>query len=201
MIGISDIFSMVGCDGCIDVASSLALQGADGCIGIPIYDVFMLQILPGDSTASISESISEFNAIRELSECCGAISAKINILGIDILTLMGILAVSTPYTGMHVFVKLGDILVEQVPLELIAEVANSVGIPIPSGAVNLLGFAQDLIKSLLDTIIEKITDNLDVYGIQLHEWSDLPAYYNQVKGSGEMEEMMYYRQSTNAALF
>lgn len=76
MIQLTEMFNMVGTDGCSDVATSLVMQGVEPEISIPIYDIFFLKLMPGQKSTFLAESIPEFNAIRQLSVHCGAVAAS-----------------------------------------------------------------------------------------------------------------------------
>lgn len=201
MIDLTDIFDMVGTDGCIDVATSLSMQGTDPSISIPIYEILYLRILPGELNGRLAGGLAEYNAIRRLAETCGAVSVQLNILDIDILELAGLLLIATPNTGMHAFAKLGSILVDDLPEEVILNVADAMNMPVPPGTSNLIHFAQDLIQSVFNMFVEKMEDSFSDYGVQLHQWEELPQYYAILRESGEMHEMGQYRMAFGGSIF
>lgn len=194
MIQLSNMFDMLGQNGCIDVATSLAMQGADTSISIPIYDIFFLKILPGEMSSYIAGSINEYNAIRQLAENCGAVAIELNMLDIDILGLIGALVIATPNTGMHIFTKLGSIIPDQLSEDIIDCMANDLGVPIPQCAFNIFGFAQELIQTAFDKIMYNIQVDMGECGIELHSWEELPGYYSMLRDTGEMFDMRQYRE-------
>jgi len=192
---------MIGENGCQDVATSLVMQGIDASISIPIYDIFYLTIKPANHAQFLCDSIQEFSMIRNLARNCGAVACTINILDIDILTLGGVLCIYTPNTGMNVFFKLGNIIVENLPDDIINEIVYLSGITIPEGVISFtLEFVMDAIQSLLDRLIDIMSNNLEEYNINLLHWEELPEYYNIIKESGEMIMMLQYRQGTGAVI-
>ena len=200
MIGVSDMFNMIGTDGCMDVATSVAMQGTVESISIPIYEVFYLKILAGNDVARISGSLAEYNAIRKLNTCCGSVGITINVLDIDLLTLVGALCVFTPKTGMNVFMKLGDIITDELTHEILAELAHLTNIPfIGDGSDNHL--IATILQTVFDMIIDRLNDNLESFGINVYGFDELPRYINMVAESGEMEDMYQYRQMLGAVIF
>ena len=112
MIDISDCFSMIGTDGCMDVASSLGIQGIDPAmqeISIPIYGPFFMKILIGQDSGFICDSIPEFTVVRQLNQNCGTVAIALNLMEMDILTLVGALLAFTPNTAMNCFLKLSAV--------------------------------------------------------------------------------------------
>lgn len=195
MIDLSEAFGMIGQDGCVDVASSLGVQGCDPEISIPIYEIFFLKLLGGQKTQFLANSMGEFNAIRHMAQSCGAVAATINVLDMDILTLIGVLMIATPNTGMNVFIKLGDIITSELPAEIIEQVASTAGIPIPDGALSSgIGLAQEVMQQVFDRLVDSIRDDLASNGINLQDWDYLPQYFTEIKESGEMAQMHHYRQ-------
>lgn len=194
MIQLSDVFSMIGTDGCEDVASSLGMQGTDPEISIPIYEIFYLKILPGENSGFLASSIAEYNAIRQLSQNCGGVAAAINLLDLDILTLIGVELIYTPNTGMNVFMKLGDVLTGELEEQVLAELAALAGIPTPDNSYTLTHMQGEIIEILFNKAIDYMQSDLESKGINLHHWEELPNYYNMTQETGEMAEMLRYRQ-------
>ena len=204
MIGVSDLFNMIGQDGCQDVASSLAMQGTLEPISIPIYEVFYLKILAGTDTAMISGNLAEYNALRKLSTCCGSVGITINCLDLDILTLVGAVCVFTPRTGMNVFMKLGEILTDELTHEMITELASITNInPFSNAVTNEISnhIIPQLLQTVFDMIIDRLSDNLSSCGINVYSFDELGNYMNELQMTGEMEDMYQYRQMIGAMIF
>lgn len=200
MIGISDMFNMIGVDGCQDVATSLAMQGTVDSISIPIYEVFYLKILAGNDVARISGNLAEYNALRKLNTYCGSVGITINVLDIDLLTLVGAVCVFTPRTGMNVFMKLGDIITDELTHEMLAELAHIAHIPfLGDGSDNHL--IVEILQTIFDMIIDRINDNLGDCGINVYNFDELGNYIDEIYNSGEMETMYQYRQMIGAMVF
>lgn len=208
MIDISECFSMIGTDGCMDVASSLGMQGIDPLmqeISIPIYGPFFMKILVGQDCGFICDSIPEFTAIKNLNENCGTVAITLNLLEMDILTLVGALLTFTPNTGMNFFMKLSAVDLLNMTPDIVKMIANAAGIPIPDGVLNttetVLDFAGELLDKLFEMLMDYLDANLGSEGINLQEWDSLVDFYNDVLESGEMEQMRMYREQVGAFLF
>ena len=205
MIGVSDIFSMIGTDGCQDVATSLAMQGTMDSISIPIYEVFYLNILAGNDVASISGNLAEYNAIRKLNTYCGSVGISINVLGIELLTLVGAVCVFTPRTGMNIFMKLGEILTDELTHEMITSLASITNInPFTSSGVTEeinVHIIPEILQRIFDMVLERLNENLSDFGINVYDFDELPRYIDTIYNSGEMGEMYHYRQMTGAMIF
>jgi hypothetical protein len=190
---------MIGQDGCCDVATSMSRQGTDPDVHIPIYGPFFLHILAGVKTNFLASHLTEFNAIRHLAQTCGAVAASVNLIQMDMLTLLGVLLIFTPSTGMNVFVKnnvpdltemaedISDAIVKLTPLALGAEQMND-------AMFDQTELVNKALAWLIDTLIERLDDDMGTSGINLHTWDELPDYYNYVKGCGDMQRMAEYRQ-------
>lgn len=200
MIQLSEIFSMVGENGCADVATSLAMQGAETDISIPIYEVFYLKILFGEGASFLCNSIGEFNALRQLSTHCGAVAATINVLDQDFLTLAGIECVATPNYGMNVFFKLGGPAIDMIDSGMLSQLSGLAGIPLPDTAFDIGEVAAHLLGVLQNMLVDTLDDNLSSYGIEVHDWEELPAFYQELKASGEMAELSHYRAMMGGAI-
>lgn len=208
MIDISDCFSMIGTNGCMDVASSLGMQGIDSAmqeINIPIYPPFNMKILIGQDCGFVCDSIQEFTVIKNLNENCGTVTITLNLLEMDILTLVGALLTYTPNTGMNCFMKLSAIDLINMTPDIIQMIAKAAGIPIPDGALNgaekMLDFAGEILDKLFEMLVDYLDDSLGSKGINLQEWDNLADFYNEVLESGEMEQMRMYREQVGAFLF
>lgn len=203
----SECFKMIGTDGCMDVASSLGMQGVDQAmqdISIPIYGPFFMKVLMGQDCGFICSSIQEFTAVRQLNQNCGTVAITLNLMEMDILTLVGALLTFTPDTGMNCFLKLSAIDLVNLSADMLNTIVDQTGVPLPPGVadglVNITDVAGDIIQSAFDTLISSLNDDLDNNGITLREWDELPDFYYTVKESGEMQEMRAYRQSVGACI-
>lgn len=207
MINMSECFKMIGTDGCMDVASSLGMQGVDQTmqdISIPIYGPFFMKVLMGQDCGFICSTIQEFTAVRQLNQNCGTVAITLNLLEMDALTLVGSLLTFTPDTGMNCFLKLSAIDLVNLSADMLSMIVDQTGIPLPPGVadglVDITDVASDIIQSAFDILISSLNDDLDSNGITLREWNELPDFYYTVKESGEMQEMRAYRQSVGACI-
>lgn len=200
MIQLTEMFNMVGTDGCSDVATSLVMQGVEPEISIPIYDIFFLKLMPGQKSTFLAESIPEFNAIRQLSLHCGAVAASINLLDMDILTLAGLVAICTPNTGMNIFMKLGEILTGELEKEIIEQLSNLAGMPIPPVAGGAFKVAGSIVEHLFSMMVSSVQESAEENGVAIHDWEELAPYYNDLRESGEMAMMSEYRAAFGGAV-
>lgn len=207
MINMSECFKMIGTDGCMDVASSLGMQGVDQAmqdISIPIYGPFFMKVLMGQDCGFICSTIQEFTAVRQLNQNCGTVAITLNLLEMDALTLVGSLLTFTPDTGMNCFLKLSAIDLVNLSADMLSMIVDQTGVPLPPGVadglVDITDVASDIIQSAFDILISSLNDDLDSNGITLREWNELPDFYYTVRESGEMQEMRAYRQSVGACI-
>lgn len=200
MIQLTEMFNMIGTDGCSDVATSMAMQGVEPEISIPIYDIFFLKLMPGQRSTFLAENIPEFNAIRTMANSCGAVAASINLLDMDILTLAGLIAIYTPNTGMNIFMKLGEVLTGDLEEEILNQLAGLAGIPIPPGAGMAFQMAGQIMETLFSTLVSSIQESAADYGVDVHEWDELPDYFCEIRDTGEMYQMAQYRQMMGGAI-
>lgn len=208
MINLSECFNMIGTNGCMDVASSMGLQGVDPSmmdISIPVYGPFFMKVLIGQESGFICDTIPEFTVLRQLNQNCGTVAVAINLLEMDVLTLVGALLTFTPDTGMNCFLKLSEIDLVNMSAELISSIAGATGIPMPPGVtdglVDITEVAGDILQAVFNMLIELLNNDLENKGITLREWEELPDFYNMIRESGEMQEMRMYRQEVGAFMF
>ena len=194
MIMLSEMFSMIGQGDCQDVATSLGMQGTEPEISIPIYEIFYLKLLGGQKANFLAGSIQEFNAIRQLAQTCGAVAATINLLDMDILTLVGLVAVATPRTGMNVFIKPGEAITGELEEEILTALSSLAGVDLPPLTHRAFNFSEKLVNTLFNRFIEQMNDDLRTNLIEIHQWSDFAPYFFSLRNSGEMEEMYRFRQ-------
>lgn len=200
MIQLSDVFGMVGVDGCSDVATSLAMQGTRQEISIPIFEVFYLKILPSANSQFIAGSIAEANVLRQLASCCGGVSCTLNLLDMDILTLAGVLCICTPSTGMNVFFKDNVPELAELTEDVISQLAQMAGIPIdPDVGLITTDIAVQAIDFLFNKLVDCLENNLSSTGIAFRHWEELPQFYEMVCQTGDLGRMKQYRIETNAA--
>ena len=204
MINLSESYRMIDNTNCFDVATSLFIQGItpDMDISIPIYDIFFLNVLTRDRVGFVANSMGELSALAELTRRCGAVIATINIGGIDTLSLIGALLVSTPNTGLNIFIKFNKIEVNEEVMSLLDVVTDSLGITIPEEAIDIAhDFLCDIIQQSFDSVTELLQDDMDMNGINICHWHELPSYFNEIKRSGEMLELYTMRSQLGAPTF
>lgn len=201
MINLTDLFSMIGTDNCLDVATSLAMQGLDSSISIPVYDIFYLRIMGLSSCQQLADNMQEYGVMNQLAKTCGGVAIILNVLDMDILTLVGAMCVYTPSTGMNVFGKVlnpvAEVLDENMVQELV-QVAKGINIPILASA-NITEVAVDILNKLLEILMDRMNENLSDFNVQLYPWERLLDYYLTVKNSGEMFQMNNYRVQNGAS--
>lgn len=208
MIDLSECFKMIGTDGCMDVATSMGMQGIDPSmaeISVPIYPPFYMKVLLGQNCGFICDTIPEYTAIKQLNESCGTVALSINLIEMDLLTLLGVLLTFTPSTGMNCFLKLSAIDLVNISVDLIPVIANATGIPLPpgfeEGVVTSTDVIEDLLQKVFDMLIDVISKDMETKGITLRDWDELPEFYNMLRESEEMQEMRMFRQQMGAFLF
>ena len=164
-----------------------------------------MKILIGQDCGFICGSIPEFAAVRQLNQNCGTVAVALNLMEMDILTLVGALLTFTPDTGMNCFLKLSAIDLANMSAELLSAIANATGIPLPDGVteglVDIVEVAGEILQAVFDMLINVLSADLDEKGITLREWEELPDFYNTIRESGEMQEMRMYRQEIGAFFF
>jgi len=201
MIQLSDVFSCIGGNGCVDVASSLKAQGVDldSGMSIPIYEIFYLKILSEDRVGFLCSSIQEFTALKQLTKGCGAVTCAINLLDNDLLSLTGLLCTYTPRTGMVVFYKNNIPDLQKASSDIISQIVKLAGIPID---LNYQVISPDIANQALSVLMNKlagsVNENLSSYGIQIMDWNRIPYYINQIKANGEMNDMYMMRRNAGA---
>lgn len=205
MINMSECFSMIGQNGCMDVASSLGLQGIDSSmpeISIPIYGPFFMKILMGQNAGFICSHIEEASALQQLSKNCGTVAVTLNICEMDILTLIGAVLSFTPNTGMNCFLNLTAVDLMNITADMVPLIAEAAGVPVPDAIIDGLEdyeeFLTDILNGLFDMLVNKIDEDMSANGIAVHSFEDLFALYQEVKESGELMEMRRYREAIGA---
>lgn len=197
MIQLSEMFSMIGEGDCIDVATSLGLQGGLSDISIPIYEIFYLKIASSQHTQFLASSIPEANALRQMAVSCGGVCCTINLMDMDMLTLLGCLCISTPNSGMNVFIKNNIPDLANMTTDMIDALLNMAGIPFEVGG-ECIELAVDAVNMLFDKLLDMLENNLSSCGIALRNWEELPDFYNLLIESGEMRQMQMYRNQLRA---
>lgn len=203
MSELSDIFSMIGNGNCGDVATSMDAQGLLSEQSIPIYEVFYLRLLLGDSLQLLVDNQQEFDMLKQLIVGCGAVGAAINIMGYDELTLLGIMAIYTPNTGMSIFVRPGRGDYGSASAEAVKGMlglTGSIACPTPVPFKGPLEDMEDTLNMAQDMLLERINDSLDRYGIQIYHWEELPNLFYTIKDSGELSDMYQFRKISGASI-
>lgn len=205
MIMLSDVFGMINNQDCADVATSLVCQGCVPEVSIPIYDIFFLKLHSVNDLhrLNLADSIMELNMLRSLSSSCGAVAASINLLDMDILTLIDILLTYTPNNGPHIFFKpkmiMSDMLDDSVLSALFDSTRGVLGLPdlVPKTAE----FVEKIIDDMFNRLIEVMGDNCKRFGIYLHTWNELYDYFNMLRNTQEFFDMSALRRNMQSAIF
>ena len=207
MINLSEAFQFCGQGNCMDVASSLGLQGVNNFqdVSIPIYGPFFLKILTGGKAGFICGNIQENSVLQHLNASCGTVAITINLLEMDMLTLVGGLLAFTPRTGMNVFLKPSAVeLVDNIS-DLLPVVANLAGLTIPDMVFEsedlMIEFGGKVIQALFDMLIDALDKDLGSCGITIREWAEIPNFYNDVRNSGELQQMLQFRRQMGCPTF
>lgn len=201
VIGVQDCFLGIMEGSATDVAQQLGIQGADINMSIPIYEIFFIKIQSGDDCRELAQNIREYQAIRKLCKCAGAVQLKLNVCDLDILTLMGLLCIYTPSTGMHVFAKLGGPALDMITEGEAQALIQAAGLPLPDFMRDLPAIAMQALDIVFNMAIDMLSNNLADYNINLHQWEDFADYFNQVQQSGELNQMARFRFSNNLPQF
>lgn len=203
----SEIFGMVGQGNIADVASSLSAQGVNTEMSIPIYEVFYLKLLPGTKAGFICDSIAELSAIRELGIKCGSVCCTVNLLDMDMLTLVAMLAVCTPQTGYSVFYKSNvesalqglETAGEAIASSLVSLAGLDIDVDFDMGTVSL-DMAAKAIDMLANRLFGTLEDEFSHFGIAMRPWEQLPEFIHTVKQSGDMNQMFNFRKQMGASI-
>lgn len=202
MINLSEAFSVIDNVTCIDVFSSLEMQGATEDISIPLYGPIFGKILSENSLSYVCNHIGEYTALRRMIHTCGAVNFAINIADIDILTMMVASLVATPNTGMHVFLKNTVIDIASLSDELVEMLCEITNLPldiIPLNGVPLIKISNTLtivsraVDILYDGLINYLNNDMLQNGIEIHQWEEYERYINMLVISGEMKNMQVMR--------
>lgn len=173
---------------------------------LPIYEIFYLKVSSVNSLGNtgIADSIQEFSILRELGITCGGVCASINILDMDILTLVNIMLIATPNSGFNIFIKPRSMNLVGMAPDVIKTVADLACIPIPDGILDVVcstieayaDFAEQVQNIIFDKLIDMIDNNCAAMNVNVGTWDDLCEYYMRLKESGEMQQMQHIRAMT-----
>lgn len=204
MIQLSEMFNYIGNNGCCDVASSLAMNNVNFDVSIPIYEIAYLKILPGEKAGFICGSLPEYSALRKLASSCGAVAVTLNLLDLDILTLMGALCVYTPKTGAHFFFKNNIPDLQNLTSSIVEQLADLLGVPIVAElldtAQGVQNIGSELINKLVDLLVGRIESDLGTKGVAIHKWEEIDGFYSHISSTGEMQQMQQYRIINHCAI-
>lgn len=211
MILLTDVFSLIQSGNAIDVASSVLGQGCVPDISIPIYEIFYLKLSSINHIrhTGMIESIQEYSILREIGLACGGVCASINLLDMDILTLVNTLLVYTPNFGFNIFIKRAQSNMTELAPELIQELAGMAGIPVPDGLISAsyasmqayMEFANGIQNTLFDKLVDEIDNNCASANINIATWDKLYNFYIDLRNSGEMGYMQTLRASNGGSVF
>ncbi len=205
MINMSECFCMVGSNECIDVATSLGMQGINNSmpeISIPIYGSFFMKILIGQEYEVICDNIQQFGAIKDLNINCGTVAFTINLCRMDILTLACGVLTCTPSTGMNCFSRLCTVDVCNITPDILVLIAAEDGVLIPNeiieGMQDGTEFAVEILETLSENLADAIYTDMSSNDIGIQEFDNIWNFYRNVKDSGEMYFMRQHRELTGA---
>ena len=198
MISIAECFNHINFIDCIDVATSLALDGISDEISIPIYEVFNLHITRVSNAQYMCSSMPEFGALQHVSKATGGVVAGINVEGFDILTLVSVLMNNTLNGEFNLFIKINTIDLESLSADTIQMMADICRVPIDIS----LGYNQEMVENLLQTLLDKlmqiINNDTQQYGINTYSWEHFEDYYANAKATGELQQMYNARLQLGA---
>ncbi len=198
MISIAECFNHINFTDCVDVATSLALDGIPDEISIPIYEVFNLHITKASNAQHMCSSMPEFGAIQQVSKATGGIVAGINVAGFDILTLVSVLMNTTSNREFNLFFKINTIDLANLSADAIQMMADICNVPIDIS----LGYNQEMVENLLQTLLDKlmqiINNDTKQYGINTYSWEHFEDYYTNAKATGELQQMYNTRLQLGA---
>lgn len=197
MINVSEIFSLCGQDGVPDVATSLAGQNIFGDISIPIFEGVYLKILPNGNLGFLCSNLQEAGILQHLGKSCGTVGITLNVLNMDILTLMGCVCTFTPKTGANVFFKNNMPDVTELAEDIVEQLAGISALPFdPLGGIGN-SYLIDIANKALDIILDKLIKTLEIdfgsHGIGIHNWEELGAFHNELVKTGELRWMQKIR--------
>lgn len=205
MINMSECFCMIGKDECIDVATSLGMQGINNSmpeISIPIYGQFFMKILRGQEYEIICDNMQQFGAINDLNINCGTVAFTINLCRIDVLTLACGVLTSTPSTGMNCFLRLCTVDIENITHDILIALAAEAGTLIPNGIIEGVQDGTEFAVGILETFSENLSNaiytDLGANNIGIQEYDNIWNFYMNVKDSDEMYFMRKHRELTGA---
>lgn len=196
MISVSEVFSLCGTEGVPDVATSLAGQNIYGDISIPIFEGVYLKILQNGNLGFLCNSLQEAGVLQHLGRSCGTVGVTLNILDMDILTLLGCVCTFTPRTGANVFFKnnVPDVLqLSEDIIENLAGLSNLPFDPLCSGSEYLLDIASKSIDIIFDKLIDMLETDFKSHGIGIHSWDKLPEFRHELLQTGELRWMQRIR--------
>ena len=202
MAELSQVFDMIGQDGCIDVATSLAMQNIDIDVDIPIYEVFHLKILAGEESGEVCESADFYEIIRHLSEACGGVTFSINLIGLNLLTIAAAYCVFTPNTGMNVFIWFNKFMLDYADMESTQKILSLTNLPISMNNFLQSGDAQqEAMQRIANRLIDSLNEDLQQFNITLRTSDEIYEYYNLLLETGELAEMQSLRDINCCKIF
>lgn len=201
MVNVSDIFSLCGTEGVPDVSTSLARQDIMGEISVPIFEGVYLKIIPNGDLGFLCSTLQEVGVIQYLGRACGTVGIALNILDLDILTVLGCICTFTPRTGANIFFKNNIPDITQLAEDITGDLAALVGLPfdpvLGGGKGYLLDIANKAIDILFNRLIETLEDDLGSKGIGIHKWNEIPIFKQELVQTGELLWMNRIRRGYN----
>lgn len=197
MISVSEIFKYCGSEGVPDVATSLANQNVCGDISIPVFEGVYLKIIPNGNIGFLCSSLREAGILQNLGRVCGTVGIALNVLDIDLLTLMGCVCAYTPRSGAHVFFKNNIPDLTHLTEEVAGDLAGLAAIPfdpIGVGPEFILDIANQALEILFNKLVGVLETDFSTCGINMHTWDELSEFYAELVNTGEMEWMRKVRR-------
>lgn len=206
MLQVSDIFSGINEDaGIFDLQTALKSQGMDLQEGfeIPIYDIAYLKLAPDCNPGIVCSNMTEYTALDKLQKACGVVCCTINLLKLDILTLLGIVCCYIPSGcvngGMYLFVKNNIPDLVNITEDIAVAILNLSGAKIEDlGASTMtIDVASKALDIVINLLIKMLNTNMNNYGVAVYEFNKVEVFIQQLIDSGDYIQMYNYRKNNN----
>lgn len=198
MIDVSDIFNLCGTDGVPDVATSMANQNILSDLSVPIFEGVYLKIIPNGDLSFLCSTLQEASLLQHLGRSCGTVGIAINVLDMDILTLIGCVCTFTPRTGANVFFKNNIPDLVNLTEDIVEELASLANLPFDpmicmQGKEYLLELASNAINIIFEKLVDILERDFANKGVNIHHWEELDDFHNELMQTGELRWMQRIR--------